>query len=125
MLTGRDAGSAAAAIQTALTSIGTNSVALSTAVSTGHGAPAIADGLQAALAIGTGLYGLWTYFSGPSAQDDASKKPVVEVEEVPAKKGGRKGLKRSATVQEPPAAPKRGLSLRGMFGARRSKTATM
>ncbi|OJD30645.1 uncharacterized protein BKCO1_5800015 [Diplodia corticola] len=116
------AGSAAAAIQQALTTVGANSVALRTAVTTGHGAPAIADGLQAAIAIGTGLYGLWTYFAPAAAAKKEEEQPaVVQQPAADAKK-----LKRSKTApvqqQVPPgsAAAKRGLSFRGLF---RRKTA--
>ncbi|GME43671.1 hypothetical protein GTA08_BOTSDO04177 [Neofusicoccum parvum] len=111
------AGSAAAAIQQALTSVGSGGVALRTAVTTGHGAPAIADGLQAAIAIGTGIYGLWTYFSGPSKQEPAKAAPV---EQPPA--GKKNGLKKSKTEQQP-AAPKRSFSIRSMFSLRRRTTA--
>lgn len=110
-------GSAAAAIQQALTSVGSGGVALRTAVTTGHGAPAIADGLQAAIAIGTGIYGLWTYFSGPSKQEPAKAAPV---EQPPA--GKKNGLKKSKTEQQP-AAPKRSFSIRSMFSLRRRTTA--
>ncbi|OMP83093.1 hypothetical protein BK809_0004474 [Diplodia seriata] len=108
------AGSAAAAIQQALTTVGANSVALRTAVTTGHGAPAIADGLQAAIAIGTGIYGLWTYFA-PAA-------PAKKVEPAPQPVDPKK-MKRTKTspVQQAPpgsAASKRGLSLRGLFRRR-------
>ncbi|KAF4539974.1 uncharacterized protein LTHEOB_9786 [Lasiodiplodia theobromae] len=113
------AGSAAAAIQTALTTVGTNSVALRTAVTTGHGAPAIADGLQAAIAIGTGIYGLWTYFAGAPKKEE----PVVQQ---PA--GDPKKIKKSKTEpiqhSSEPAASKRGLSsFRGLFKLRRRETA--
>ncbi|KAF4307944.1 hypothetical protein GTA08_BOTSDO04177 [Botryosphaeria dothidea] len=109
------AGSAVAAIQHALTTVGTGGVALKTAVTTGHGAPAIADGLQAAFAIGTGIYGLFTYFAGPAKKEEPPKAAPVE-----ESKGKKNAPKRSKTVQEPEE-PKRGM-FRNFFSLRRRKT---
>ncbi|KAL1616793.1 hypothetical protein SLS54_008185 [Diplodia seriata] len=110
------AGSAAAAIQQALTTVGANSVALRTAVTTGHGAPAIADGLQAAIAIGTGIYGLWTYFA-PVKKVDQPPPPAVQQPVDPKKV---KKAKTAPVQQAPPgsAASRRGLSFRGLFRRR-------
>ncbi|KAL1638139.1 hypothetical protein SLS58_008976 [Diplodia intermedia] len=106
-----------AAIQQALTTVGANSVALRTAVTTGHGAPAIADGLQAAIAIGTGIYGLWTYFA-PAAKKVEPPPPVQQP--VPDPKKMKRAKTAPVQQQAPPgsAASKRGLSFRGLFRRR-------
>ncbi|KAH7047475.1 hypothetical protein B0J12DRAFT_123733 [Macrophomina phaseolina] len=110
------AGSAVAAIQHALTTVGTGGVALRTAVTTGHGAPAIADGLQAAFAIGTGIYGLWAYFAGAAAKEEPPKAAPAAEEST----GKRNPSKRSKTAQVP-AEPRRS-ALRNLFSLRRRKT---